>query len=1544
MSYTFSPNIPYGSDNLQYVNLYIQNSLPRGIIMRVHGGSWRSGISSVSKTQEDLSMSRLAQRGWTVMDINYRGWNSDDGSNANGQYPGSVDDIKTVLNYSFVSGAGLAWSAGWELIYAYIQTHGLPLVTGESAGGHLALQAVAEYGTATGLWPRAVITRSAPFDLDYNTIFIDQNIQDTIIDQYVTATVQLTQASPYSQYGTSATPGPWFSAINTSSCRFYFVHNINDTLVTKNDMAGPTIDNFLLYNPSKTYASYETVGPPLGAWPMTVSVNNVPPINTPDGTKSTLPSSGQTLGDCYLVTFGPDPGVWVYNSGTFAGDELNPASYNGFTTWFVHNFIQREEDFLDQYATLAEVPLPTQPFVTLTDSDIISANDYNTIRFEIHKILNSSIYGYGANLLASTEATRNITASAQHWSALYNDINRSIKHQTGADIPGISIPVQGNPILASFVNALESYAQQAVENSSTVHVSQLAKSTSNTNLASAPWNSTLQNVRNYQWTGTGIHYFFNLGGELVHTLGYSGTAVTEEDLIVKDFIDQTVSPALSNLTESFTITNWRSLSTSSVRTYSTTTNYGTGTAVLTATIIYNKSSNGIQAITEIIPDSSFTATINILPISISTLTYSIDAIPSPLPSIIGTTKVLDISMNSSVFQFRAGTRSSPQTVIFTNLGQQTLTVTNITLSSNGVEGYIVSTATDLSTDIPVVWPLPNEFSIAAGGSYLATLYYVEPLRSLTEIGTFYNTVNVTSTDDLGEYVLNTTQIVQAPEYSFVLNLVDYSQQYEYEDWANEYSLTAPEQILGENIANRYFLPNSDFGFVDGIQRYGLYRKPTADELKFWVDYTNNYLLGDYTLLDNIFFSSVDSAMLTTNRSLTSNKNFDGGFGYGDFYDKTLVSLDITSGSPKSYSYIIDEQFGSRISYTSQLSNQNYQGSTSTESALAFSVVNEFLGPRITFNSAVVNNTGTYSTDLTVTVQAVDILGVNVVSTQTVNLSLEVLALTDGNLVKWVSGYEHDNAVMGISYDKINGELFLTVGFGSGADSALELAEVNYLDSFVDINALGVNGDSQWGTFDRGYGLPMYKVDNYTGDGWGTFLQTYGVWPYNPAFTSTGSYPQNANLFYNYKFTAPFSGNYQVEFSVDDYGYISIDDIVIIDRTFNSGANRLTSHIATVYLEEGSHKITLNFRNFYQRQAGNPGAVGATIRNPSNDVIWTTLSLVRPIPPYLYWKEVYRIPIENSVIKTYYSNDYLVKNTFPVDAYPLGYYDYRNYFGTVSTASEKSIFTVSSDGQGNLSLTINPISTTSGIETIDKTISSFQNLPYYYSLFSSRKKNVAGTSESINTQKLVGINIQGPITISVTTPGYALPEESLTVTSTGVSAIDFGPSMVAGRQFNVYGSSYVTLGSWAPISRYWIANETGNAAFSWSRALAFKNTNSMITNQEFESWGFDPADVISARDIILYRVQTTCLYTQSWGYAIMDAGKTDITEARNITEVYRVENIPAFSRTSFDQFPNVLLPDPGPNELLYIWINDLQAGQPRGSHDNTITVKFKRTIA
>lgn len=374
--YTFFPRIRYGNDSLQYANFYqYTQGTPRGIVFRIHGGSWRSTDVDPSPFLENAEMISLVNQGYSVLDINYRGWNSDQGSNGNGQFPNSVEDIKTVLRFCFEPFAGQSFSSGWQTIYSYIQTYGRNkvTVTGNSAGGHLAIMGVCSYGTSSGIWPGVVLVRSAPLNIDYSTIFIDNLVVNQIIRNYVTNTNQLDDASPFYLYGTASNPGPWFNAVNNSGCKFYFSHNLNDTLVTYLNMAKPTLDNFQAFNPTNTFITYDQVGPPLGSWPGTAQVQYKG--STPDGTVGTLPVAGNTLGDAYFA----DNSYWVFNNGTYSGNDVIPSSINGFTRWFDHNYITSEISFI--LSNLNQIFPPIATFRLA--ANYISLNEGDEIVFKL---------------------------------------------------------------------------------------------------------------------------------------------------------------------------------------------------------------------------------------------------------------------------------------------------------------------------------------------------------------------------------------------------------------------------------------------------------------------------------------------------------------------------------------------------------------------------------------------------------------------------------------------------------------------------------------------------------------------------------------------------------------------------------------------------------------------------------------------------------------------------------------------------------------------------------------------------------------------------------------------------------------------------------------------------------------------------------------------------------------------------------------------------------------------------------------------------------
>jgi hypothetical protein len=162
------------------------------------------------------------------------------GGDGTGGYPNAINDIQTILQYCMVNGAGVSQSPYWTTIYNYVNTYGL-MVTGTSAGGHLAVMGVGNYGTSSGNWPRAVGDCCGPMDLVFNGAENPEAVpQQQLVNAFAVPsdpsgnTVNLTNlraSSPRYQYYYDGVQGPWYTALNASSCKFYFIQNNNDTLV-----------------------------------------------------------------------------------------------------------------------------------------------------------------------------------------------------------------------------------------------------------------------------------------------------------------------------------------------------------------------------------------------------------------------------------------------------------------------------------------------------------------------------------------------------------------------------------------------------------------------------------------------------------------------------------------------------------------------------------------------------------------------------------------------------------------------------------------------------------------------------------------------------------------------------------------------------------------------------------------------------------------------------------------------------------------------------------------------------------------------------------------------------------------------------------------------------------------------------------------------------------------------------------------------------------------------------------------------------------------
>jgi hypothetical protein len=123
--------------------------------------------------------------------------------------------------------------------------------------------------------------------------------------------------------------------------------------------------------------------------------------------------------------------------------------------------------------------------------------------------------------------------------------------------------------------------------------------------------------------------------------------------------------------------------------------------------------------------------------------------------------------------------------------------------------------------------------------------------------------------------------------------------------------------------------------------------------------------------------------------------------------------------------------------------------------------------------------------------------------------------------------------------------------------------------------------------------------------------------------------------------------------------------------------------------------------------------------------------------YQYWAEVYRIPLTQGAY-TYQSINYYVKDTAIAQGYSYG-----NFF------EGQSMFAVTDDGSGNLSVTFNPASTGTVPSSLDdqQTVVNIPFLSYYYSA-NNRYSNIENELPGGQTRRFLGFNSLGVVQTSI----------------------------------------------------------------------------------------------------------------------------------------------------------------------------------------------------
>ena len=767
----------------------------------------------------------------------------------------------------------------------------------------------------------------------------------------------------------------------------------------------------------------------------------------------------------------------------------------------------------DKYPSILYIIIKMATVPNLTNQDFISANHANLIRTRIQTLLNrTNADSYGVSPLSTAASAEIQLATADHWSRLYQDVNNCYRHRTGVNIPGVTAPSNSATITAATLNAIYNAADASVNDRYAVAASQLEANTDD--LLFTPgvaWDNAAAYAYTWSWdTELEAGWHFNLGGYHAFQLTASAGTGSAAD----QALQQAVTAAASVISQPYTRSNWNA---GSLVTRAHTTNTPVGEISITVT--YSKDANNktlVGSITVITPAS---VTFNSQLTGNFKYWRSHDAISAARPVTDELTRVLGVSEDSASLSLPAGSRSGLVPLTLSNASpSESITITGITATNSGATGFVVSEYTDFVTS-NTIDPINFPLTIAAQQSVTIKVFYVRAVESTEGIGTFSNSLQISSNSDIPVSAIPISVTVTAPAFDFSLDLVDYDQPYTYAEWESN----ATRQQLGINIANRFYLSNTNFGVISGFRRYGLYKKPNLADLDYWtticaVNYGSNY---SGTAFTELFFNSISPSSSEFSRMLTGNKTFDAGWGYGNFYDQSLIDVDVGTGSNKLYKYYIRPEFGAVLSYTSSLSNYQFNdspisGSSSAArsfyvdnnmgSSLPPSVTNSPIttnmndsspldGPRVRFDPFDVLSTGSYTATLSVAVTARNLAGQTVTVTRTSTVTVNVTFVTDGNLLQWTSALNRNNGIMGISYDRINGESYLTVGVGSGADNSADVANGGY--AMVSVNSLGVSGDTGFQN-----GLPLYKMNSVSG--WSSFMNQYGVWPVNPPPASTAA--------------------------------------------------------------------------------------------------------------------------------------------------------------------------------------------------------------------------------------------------------------------------------------------------------------------------------------------------------------------------------------------------------------------------------------------------------
>ena len=340
--------------------------------------------------------------------------------------------------------------------------------------------------------------------------------------------------------------------------------------------------------------------------------------------------------------------------------------------------------------------------------------------------------------------------------------------------------------------------------------------------------------------------------------------------------------------------------------------------------------------------------------------------------------------------------------------------------------------------------------------------------------------------------------------------------------------------------------------------------------------------------------------------------------------------------------------------------------------------------------------GTYSATITVT--AIDDAGNSATLSIPVSYTFRV---TEYHLGEWISPQNAWNGVMGFSYDYINGERVLTMGFGMGGGNSYQLGD-----------SLGAN--NVYNQYSQ-YALAQLKTirpPGYVGQllvssGCAditntTMTKTYGVWYSDLTITSFDE---------SFQFLIRNDGTYSWDFSwaqLSNAQFYLNGNLVVNESGTNPPFNQTTFFTAGIY--------TVRLVGTASDTATSPALALSLTSNISNplggyDVIWSTLQTMTP-----NWAEVGNITISGDSAGQTFS---IVPRLF-----------HTRTLSYAAAFTNNSIVTVTdTTGNGELQIDINSVSNppSSDVPT-QLTVGNAMLLPYYYSLVENQQSFSATSSD------------------------------------------------------------------------------------------------------------------------------------------------------------------------------------------------------------------------